>query len=604
MRVAQIELQGFRGVSTGRVVLPTHGVLLGPNNVGKTALVEAMALLFGRERIASQLSDWDFFGGLPQPDSRFTIICTITGFSTEDPEEHPNWFSGEHAAQPVWWHEDSSELSFETDCPVGGNLAAQIALAGRYEAEDCEFETKRYFYNGTADPFTDGCETVSARRLEELGVFIIPGNRQWDRLMSFASSSFIKSLRQSDAVPGNEIEKLKKALRDPKLGLEEAVEFSALLATAEKELQQLTLLKSDSALAYRITSLDTAGVLQSLLPHVKDAQGLLLPLNKHGAGMVSLQSFLVVLAIAERRRKAAKNFILVAEEPELHLHPSLHRRLANRIRGVSTQSLLTTHSPVVAAAFKPNESVLVSNISGTLTAQRLRNEPILDIPSNAIRKLYLQKREAFYEAILGAAVVVPEGESDYRWLRHLLRLVEGADTGAASSLPFSVVPTQDGAIVDTFSETVRFNPNTLPLVDGDSEGKEYLKNLADLKVPPKNIAVLGEGAAAEFLAAWVLEPCLQKPSDTLKTLLPNEKERHLKDLQRVLTESDHKKNRELHENLMSEASENVESVARATQFLSDLSAVVNSSVPKNGKWRKLTLRAGVEAYHADHIRKE
>src|SRR5258706_13148603 len=113
MRIAQIEFVGFRGLKSGRVTLPTHGVLLGANNVGKTALVEAIALVFGRERVAPQLSDWDFFGGLPQPDSRFTIVCTVTDFSTNSPNQHPNWFGGEFAAPPVWWHEDKSTLTFE-----------------------------------------------------------------------------------------------------------------------------------------------------------------------------------------------------------------------------------------------------------------------------------------------------------------------------------------------------------------------------------------------------------------------------------------------------------------------------------------------------------
>jgi putative ATP-dependent endonuclease of the OLD family len=435
MRIAQIEFIDFRGLKTGEITLPPHGVLLGANNVGKTAVVEAIALVFGRERVTSQISDWDFFSGSPQPKSHFTIVCTVTDFPSDNPSDHSSWFGGESAAQPVWWHEDGSKLTFEPECPIGAKLAAQIALSGRYEEEDCEFETKRYFYNGPVDAFTDGCDVVSLRRVEELGVFVIPGNRQWDRLMGFASSSFIKALRQSDAIPGGEIEKLKAELRDSRSGIEEAAEFKALLASAETELRNLTLLKTDSRLVYRTTSLDTYGVLQNLLPHIKDSQGTLLPLSKHGAGMVSLQSFLVVLAIGQKRKAAGKNFILVAEEPELHLHPSLHKRLANRIRAVSTQSLITTHSPLVAAAYKPCDSILLRNMNGSLTAQRLRNEPIKDIPSNAIRKLYLQKREVFYEAILGAGVLVPEGEHDYEWLAHLQRMVESADDVALSADP-------------------------------------------------------------------------------------------------------------------------------------------------------------------------
>jgi putative ATP-dependent endonuclease of the OLD family len=603
MRIAQVECFNFRGLKTGKITLPSHSVLLGANSVGKTAVVESIALVFGRERITAQLSDWDFFGGSPKPDTRFTIVCTVTDFSTNDPDNHTNWFSGESSAQPVWWHEDTSTLTFETDCPIGGRLAAQVALCGRYDAEECEFETKRYFYHGPGNPFTDACDVVPFRRLEELGVFIIPGNRQWDRLMSFGSSSFLKALRQSDAIPGVEIEKLKQELRTPNSSIEDAPEFKAILESAEAELRSFVLLRADSALVYRTTSLDTFDVLQNLLPHVRDAQGALLPLSRQGAGMVSLQSFLVVLAIAQKRKKAGKNFILVAEEPELHLHPSLHKRLANRIRAMSTQSLITTHSPLVAAAYRPTECILLRNKAGDLSAASLRNEPVKDITSNAIRKLYLQKREPFYEAILGAAVLVPEGEYDYEWLQLLQRMVESSDNASLSSLPLSVVPTQDGAVVDTFLEVARFNSNILPIVDGDQEGKRYLDLLCSVTPAPENVVQLGEGAGIEILAAWVLEPSLSNPGSALENILLTSSHRTLKELQRALLVEQNKKNRELRENLASDALDNPICVSRAAEFLADISAILNHSPAKNPGWKQSDGPSGVRIHVASHIRK-
>jgi predicted ATP-dependent endonuclease of OLD family len=49
MRIAQIEILDFRGVKGGVITLPEHGVLLGPNNVGKTGDR-------GAERLPVQLS--------------------------------------------------------------------------------------------------------------------------------------------------------------------------------------------------------------------------------------------------------------------------------------------------------------------------------------------------------------------------------------------------------------------------------------------------------------------------------------------------------------------------------------------------------------------
>ena len=103
MRICQIEFQNFRGIREGRVILPKHAVLLGANNAGKTTVVEALALIFGRERMVSPITDWDFFEGSPKPESRFYIIATITDFGSDDPTAVPDWFIGQEAAQPVWW---------------------------------------------------------------------------------------------------------------------------------------------------------------------------------------------------------------------------------------------------------------------------------------------------------------------------------------------------------------------------------------------------------------------------------------------------------------------------------------------------------------------
>ena len=77
MRIAQIELRGFRGAKSGCVVLPRHAVLLGANDVGKSTLAEALALVAGKERLTRPLCDWDFFGGDPTPSSRSATVALL-----------------------------------------------------------------------------------------------------------------------------------------------------------------------------------------------------------------------------------------------------------------------------------------------------------------------------------------------------------------------------------------------------------------------------------------------------------------------------------------------------------------------------------------------
>lgn len=605
MRICKIELSNFRGIKAGSVVFPPHAVLLGANNTGKSTIAEALALLAGRERMTRPLSDWDFFGGAPEPESRFYIIATITDLgdgSSTDPTDFPSWFAGD-SARPVWWDETSSMLSNDADPPVGTKLAAQIAMAGLYDDEACDFETRRFFYDGPCDPFTEDHQRIPAKLMRELGLFLLPGNRAWEHLLAFSSSSFLKLLREYDAVPGRSIETLKNELRTPTTKIEEQDPFKEILNSAEQELKSFMLVRGTGRLVYRPTSLDALSVLRSLIAHVDRGPDGYLPLARHGSGTVSLQAFLLLLAFGKLRKEKAQNFILVAEEPELHLHPSLHSRLVQRIRANSTQSVITTQSPNVASCYQPSEVVFARNVDGVLQARRMREEPISSIPTNSIRKLYLRFRESVYQALMGGIVVIPEGEFDYQWL-HLWQRVAEASPDVASQFdlrPVSIIPTSDAAVVATWAEIAQFRPEVVALVDGDSNGIGYASQLTSLTPPPKRTIRFGSDGEIEHLAAWIIEPALANPGPILTTLLRDPTKRSRKDLTSALFGK--KKDRELHENLAWEALENSQCAIRAGEFVNDIAAIASGQNPSNTSWSIETPVPNSELFVANHIAK-
>jgi len=549
------------------------------------------------------ISDWDFYGGTPKPDSRFYIIATVTGFPTNDPACDPNWFLGENSARPVWWDEKNATLSVEMDPPEGTSLAAQMAIAGRFDDEACEFETLKYFYYGESDPFTDGCIKVPTQVIRSLGIFLLSSNREWDKLLSFGSSSFLKVIREYDALPGKSIEELKKQLRSDMIKIEEAIPLSGILREATKELQSFLLIGESNKLVYRPTSLDSFSVLQSLVAHVTKSKDSLIPVSRHGAGMISLQAFLLLLAFARYRRDAGQNFILVAEEPELHLHPSLHQRLVNRIKAVSEQSIVTTQSPNVASGYQPNETVFVQNDEGDLKAIFLRAEPVRDISTNSIKKLYLVHRRLFYEALMGGSVLVPEGISDFEWLSLWQQIAQSSpDMSADYDLkPITIVPTSDAAIIETFKEIQKFRPDSIPIVDGDNAGVAYLDSLISAAFSPKKIIRYGKDAATECLSAWILEPCLSTPGEALMELLPNQDAKTLKGLQGALIER--KKDRDIRERLAWEALNSSQSCKRACEFFHDITAIAFDGTTKNLGWNIESKQNGISIYNATHIKK-
>ena len=65
MIVSKLQISGFRGIRTGEVNFSRFNTFVGPNNCGKTTIVEALALVLGRDRLVRTLTEHDFNGSEP-----------------------------------------------------------------------------------------------------------------------------------------------------------------------------------------------------------------------------------------------------------------------------------------------------------------------------------------------------------------------------------------------------------------------------------------------------------------------------------------------------------------------------------------------------------
>src|SRR5947209_8031672 len=90
--VSRLRVKGFRGINECEVPLRKFTTFIGPNNCGKTTIVEALALVLGRDRLVRTLTEHDFYGSTPSPTDRIEIVASITGFEPADPARHTDWF--------------------------------------------------------------------------------------------------------------------------------------------------------------------------------------------------------------------------------------------------------------------------------------------------------------------------------------------------------------------------------------------------------------------------------------------------------------------------------------------------------------------------------
>ncbi|WDQ98436.1 AAA family ATPase [Devosia sp. J2-20] len=353
MRIATLRIENFRGIREGAVSFANHTVFVGANNAGKTTILEALALLFGRDRMVRALTEHDFFGSNPEAPDRIRLIATLVDFTGDDPAQHLDWFRDGRGI-PKWWNSVDDSVHPQRADPQW-RLACQVAFTARFDRHSLEVETARYFHDddGVGDVFTDDVAIAFPGHLvREIGLFLVPASRTWDRTLSFGSELFRRVVAAGGGQPSASVLGERDRLRQPEASLENDENLSPIVARLNEELQGF--FRGMPRLHLRVTSTDSDGLLEAVIPHyAREDMALPLPARRHGSGMLSLQHLLLLLQFGRIRSENHEGFWMALEEPELHVPPAMQRRLVSRIQSLSTQTFVTTHSPMVAALSDP-----------------------------------------------------------------------------------------------------------------------------------------------------------------------------------------------------------------------------------------------------------
>ena len=507
MRVTSLAIENFRGVREGLIQFKKNTVLIGANNAGKTTVIEALALLLGRDRLIRELTEHDFYGSCPQPIDRIKLVATIADFVGDDPEQNSDWFRDGRAV--VKWLDETTGAVHNLRDNLQWRLCCQIALQARFDHDSLAVETIRYFqdHDHPFDPFSDDAPVpIPAKLIQQLGYYLVRASRTWDKVFSWGSELFKRTVNAAAAQPSASLLVERDRLRAPDQPIERDPQLAPLIERVNTELGRSF---PDAAVQLRLTATDSRSVMEAVSAHFTTPDGPSIPASRQGSGLVSMQGLMLLLELGRARAAGGDGFLMALEEPELHLPPAAQQQLVHRVQALATQTFTTTHSPLVASMGDPTSVLVLRKHAGVLSAEQFLEAPLLPDAQNWTRRFFQHSRVDVLAALLQPMVLVPEGKADFHLLRVVLRPLMLTEGWVSLMLrPFGidvgVVPTEDAKVVEIHQAMARVHHRTCCLVDGDGQGLMYATSLRALPSPPAAIVRWHDGAMIEDAIGWIL----------------------------------------------------------------------------------------------------
>lgn len=341
MRISRLSIQNFRSIKALDLDLNETTVLIGPNNAGKTAILDAIRIVLTRR--------WG------QRGTGFTEYDVHLADEHADPKAPPGVaieirVEEQQAGEwPDALQQDLDEI-VQTDPATGKTFIILRASCTWNEAKGI-FEPSWIFLNAGRAPLVGG----SARRMnleqfwQYLPVFYLGALRDVDDEFS-PRSQFWGRLLKAMEIPSTLEAKVQRVLdllnrkllqADPRLG-----QIAGTLSGATR----VAASDRDGGVDLRLVPLKSWDLLSKaeiILRNEPDRPWL--PLQRHGQGLQSLSVIFLFQAFIEHLLpelyEADSAPVLALEEPETHLHPQAARTLWTHIKVLPGQKIITTHSP-------------------------------------------------------------------------------------------------------------------------------------------------------------------------------------------------------------------------------------------------------------------
>jgi putative ATP-dependent endonuclease of OLD family len=476
LQIKRVTIENFRSIRHAEIELGSTTVLIGPNNAGKTAILEAIRIALTRRwgQRGTGFTEYDVHLCAMRTDPKVgdPVVIEIEiqeSVANEWPEE---------------LHETLADIIQLN--PISGQASIILRVSCAWDDGEESYVPKWEFLNVDRNPLAG--KGARATNFQEffsfLPVFYLDALR--DAADEFAArSQFWGRLLRTVQIPEPLEQKSVRIFNLLNAKLLAADPLLGNLATSLSDIGRVATTGTPGQANLRVLPLNTWDLLSKAeVIYQTDGAKPWLPLMRHGQGVQSLsvmflfRSF-VELLLAELYR-AESTPVLALEEPETHLHPQASRSLFGHIATLQGQKIVSTHSPYFLQHVPFRDlRVVRAGLDGT-EIKSLPREFRCRVPSLPALNPIIANSGGLLIYDGGLSELVINGTLPTPIYNNLLSIYHGhaemaalhAKLRAARDASLQFIPDDELTKLETFARRIRgeiFFANKWLLVEGQSE---------------------------------------------------------------------------------------------------------------------------------------
>ena len=411
MRVTAVRIRNFRGLRKLDLDLGEITVLVGENNSGKTAVLDALRIclrdLGPHRRVVFEALDFHLADATADPASADPIQIEIT-FSEQT--------TGEWSDERIRRLDRDNILQVDDD----GRSHVMLRVTCAFDPENRDFHPQWSFLNLNREPLTRVNERALTGLQREVSYYYLQALR--DVRHHFGEKGpFWRPFLKDARLPADERDKIERKLREVNDLVVSSHDSFRRVHDGLHHVQDVVPLAAGDVVSIEAVPGRIFDMLAKAQINLGSVTGAKVPLHRHGEGTQSLSVLMLFTAFLEAWPAGAP--ILALEEPEAHLHPSAVRALWGLVGNFAGQKLISTHSGDFLAETEVHQIRRLARTQDGIRAFRVPADLLSD---EETRKFNYHIRQARGELVFARSWLLVEGETE-AWIYPAAARATGID---------------------------------------------------------------------------------------------------------------------------------------------------------------------------------